>query len=123
MDLELYETKEDRKLRLLLENKAGKIMELQERVKKNPNDEGLKNELKFYIFDMQCTIEAYYKANSGSNFYGQFLKEAEKLTRKQKISGDVSQERRKFLEIKQAIRRGKASADKRHEKEPIVEMD
>ena len=114
MNLELYESKKERDFRKALEKKAEKIIELQEQVKKNPDDDSLRNELKFYIFDMQCTVEAFYRNNSGSNFYGQFLQEAGKLTRKQKVSGDRTQDRIKFETIKKAIRQGKAIADNRH---------
>ena len=120
MKLELYESKKDRDFRKMLEKKASKIIELQEAVKNNPDDEGLRNNLNFHIFDMRCTIASYYNGNPNSNFYGQFLQEAGKLTREQKVNGGRSDERIKFEVIKKAIRQGKASADHRHD---AKEMD
>lgn len=122
MNLELYEDKQEQELRKLLEKKSAKIIELQEQVRKNPNDQGLKNELDFYISDMEYTIEFFYTNNRNSNFYSQFLHEAVKLTRKEKVERTTSPERAKFLAIKNAIRHAKAKADKRHEKESTGEM-
>ena len=121
MNLELYEDKQEQELRKLLEKKSTKIIELQEQLRKNPNDKGLRNELDFYIADMEYTIEFFYINNSSSNFYSQFLHEAVKLTRKEKVGKAVSPERAKFLAIKNAIRHAKAKADRRHQQ--VDEMD
>ena len=121
MNLELYEDKQEQELRKLLEKKSTKIIELQEQVRKNPNDKGLRNELDFYIADMEYTIEFFYINNSSSNFYSHFLHEAVKLTRKEKVERAVSPERAKFLAIKNAIRHAKAKADRRHQQ--VDEMD
>ena len=114
MNLELYEDKKEQELRRLLEKKSIKIIELQEQVRQNPNDQALRNELNFYIADMEYTIEFFYTNNRNSNFYSQFLHEAVKLTRKEKVERSVSTERAKFLTIKNAIRHAKSKVDDRH---------
>lgn len=123
MNLELYESKAEQDLRKGLEKKVERIIELQDSVRKNPNDEGLRNELKFYIKDMEYTIEFFYITNNSSNFYSHFLHESVPLTRKEKVEGVVSRERAKFLAIKSAIRQAKANVDKRHSRHEIAEME
>ena len=123
MNLELYEDKNEQYLRRLLEEKSTKIIELQEQVRKKPEDQGLRNELAFYIKDMEYTIEFFYMHNRSSNFYSQFLHEAVQLTRKEKVGRIVSSERAKFLAIKNAIRHAKAKVDNRHKKTCIEEME